>query len=89
MSCVARVDGALLQKVSVREIERDLVGAVPGLREVAVTGLGGTGLQNMDLEGRLMGLLSAEPPTFAERRRARDMVDRVAKRRARGQMAFT
>jgi len=36
----------------------------------------------------MMDLLPAEPPTFAERRRARDLVDRVAKRLARGQAAF-
>lgn len=88
VSCVARVDEAIQQKVSVREIARDLVGAVVGLRGVAVPGLGGPGLQSMDLEGRIMDLLPAEPPTFAERRRARDMVDRVAKRLARGQAAF-
>jgi len=51
VSCVARVDEAIQQKVSVREIERDLVGAVAGLRDLAVPGLGGTGLQGMDLEG--------------------------------------
>lgn len=93
VSCVARVDEAIQQKVSVREIARDLVGAVAGLRDLAVPGLGGTGLQGMDLEGinlegRMMDLLPAEPPTFAERRRARDMVARVAKRLARGQAAF-
>ena len=44
MSCVARVDEAIQQKVSVREIERDLVGAVAGLHDLAVPGLGGTGL---------------------------------------------
>ncbi len=88
VSCVARVDEAIQETVSVREIARDLVGAVVGLRDLAVPGLGGTGLQGMDLEGRMMDLLPAEPPTFAERRRARDMVDRVAKRLARGQAAF-
>ncbi len=88
VSCVARVDEVIQQKLSVREIERDLVGAVSGLRDLAVPGLGGTGLQGMDLEGRMMDLLPAETPTFAERRRARDLVDRVAKRLARGQAAF-
>ncbi len=88
VSCVARVDEAIQQKMSVREIARDLVGAVAGLRDLAVPGLRGTGLQGMDLEGPMMDLLPAEPPTFAERRRARDMVDRLAKRLARGQAAF-
>jgi len=88
VSCVARVDEAIQQKVSVREIERDLVGAVSGLRGVAVPRLGGPRLQGMGLKGRMMTLLSAEPPTFAERRRARDLVDRAAKRLARGQTAF-
>ena len=88
VSCLARVEGVIQQKVSVREIERDLVGAVSGLCDLAVPGLGGTGLRGMDLEGRMMELLSVEPPTFAERRRARDSVDRVAKRLARGQAAF-
>ena len=88
VSCVARVDGALQQTVRVREIERDLVGAVSGLRDVAVPGLGGTGMQGMDLEGRMMELLPTEPPSFAERRRARDRVDQVVKRLARGQAAF-
>ena len=88
VSCVARVDEAIQQTMSVREIERDLVGGVAGLRDLAVPGLGGTGLQGMDLGGRMMDLLPAEPPTFAERRRARDLVDRVAKRLARGQAPF-
>jgi len=86
--CVARVNGAINQMASVREIERDLVGAVSGLRYVEAPGLGGTGLQDMDLHGRMADLLPAEPPTFAERRRARDMVDRMKKRLARGQAAF-
>ena len=88
VSCVARVEGAIKQMVRVREIERDLVGAVAGLRDLAVPGLGGTGLQDMDLQGRMMDLLPAEPPSFAERRRARDRVDQVAKRLHRGQAAF-
>ena len=88
VSCVARVDGAIQQKVSVREIERDLVGAMSGLCDVAMLGLSGPGLQGMDLEGRMMDLLPTEPPTFAERRRARDMLDRAVKRLARGQTVF-
>ncbi len=88
VSCVARVDEVIQQTVSLREIARDLVGALAGLRDLAVPGLGGTGLHGMGLEGRMMDLLPAEPPTFAERRRARDLVDRVAKRLARGRAAF-
>jgi len=88
VSCVARLEEAIQQEVSVREIKREIVGAVSGLRGVAVPGLGCPGLQGMDLKGRMMTLLSAEPPTFAERRRARDLVDRAAKRLARGQTAF-
>ena len=87
VSCVARVDGVLMRKVSVREIVRDLVGAVSSLRDVAVPGLGDAGLQGMDLEGRTMNLLSAEPPTFDERRRARDTLDWVEKQLARGRTA--
>ena len=88
VSCVARVGGATQQKVSVREIERDLVGAVTGLRDVVLPELGHTGMQDMDLQGRMMDLLPAEPPSFVERRRARDRVDQVAKRLARGKAAF-
>ena len=87
VSCVARVDGALMRKVSVREIVRDRVGAVSGVRDVAVPGLGDTGLQSMDLEGRTMNLLSAEPPTSDERRRARDRLDWVGKQLAHGRTA--
>ena len=87
VSCVARVDGVLMQKVSVREIVRDLVGAVSSVRDVSMPGLGDTGLQSMDLEGRTMNLLSAEPPTFDERRRARDRVDWLEKQLARKQTA--
>lgn len=88
VSCMARVGGATQQKVSLRGIERDLTGAVAGLHDLAVPGLGGAGMQGIELQGRIMDLLPAEPPNFAERRRARDMVDQVAKRLARGQAAF-
>ncbi len=88
VSCVARVDGTIQQKVHVREIERDLVGAVTVLRDAALPGLGSAGMQGMDLQGRIMDLLPAEPPSFAERRRARDRMDQVTKRLARGQAAF-
>lgn len=85
---VARVDGAIKQMVRAREIKRDLVGTLSGLYDVAMTGLGGAGLQATDLQGRMTDLIPAEPPTFAERRRARDMVDRIAKRLSRGQAAL-
>ena len=85
---VARVDGMIMQKVSMRKIERDLMGAVSGLRDRPITDLDSAELQRVPLEGRLVNLLPAAPPTFAERRRARDIVDRVAKRMARGQTAF-
>ena len=77
VSCVARVDGALMWKVSIREIVRDFLGAVSSLRDIAVPGLAETGLKSMDLQGRTMNLLSTEPPTFDERRRARDRLDWV------------
>ena len=89
VSCLARVDGALMRNVSVREIVRDLLGTVSSVRNVAVPGLGDTGLQSMDLEGRTMNLLSAEPPTFDERRHARDKVDWVEKQLARGRTLST
>lgn len=85
---VARVDGTIKQMVRAREIKRHLVGALSGLCDVAVPGLGGGGLQAMDLQGRMTDLVPAEPPTFAERRRARDMVDRIAKRLSGGEAAF-
>ena len=85
---VDRVDGALLQKVSLREIERDLTGAVSGLRPLPLPELDDPWSSDMGLGGRMAELLSEEPPSFVERRRARDVLDRVAKRLARGQTAF-
>jgi len=71
-----------------REIECDLVGVVSGRCIVAVPGLNGTELQDMNLQGRRMELLQAAQPTFAGGRRAGDMVNRAAKRLACGQAAF-
>lgn len=88
VSCVARVDGTLIQKVSVREIVRDLMGAVSSLRDLAVLGLEGTGLQSMELEGRMMTLLPAKPPFSVERQRARHMLDLITEQLAHGKAAF-
>ena len=85
---IARVDGTIMQKVSIRKIERDLIGAVSGLRDRPINDWDDEELQRVPLEGRLVDLLPAEAPTFAERRKARDIINRIAKRMARGQTTF-
>ena len=82
-----RVGSRLTQKLRVREIERGPSGAISGLRDLPVSALGGVDIQHLPLRGRLMELLSAKPPTFVDRWRARGNVARVMKQLARGQSA--
>ena len=84
----ARVDGRLAQRLSMRGIERSLLGAVSGLRDIPVSALGGVDAQHLPLQGRVMGLLPAKPPTFVDRWRARGRVGQMAKRLACGRPTF-
>lgn len=70
----ARVDGGLTQRLRVREIRRSLLGDVSGVRDVAVSALGGEDIQHLPVQGRLTELLPAAAPTFADRWRARGRV---------------
>lgn len=70
----ARMGDRLVQKLNMREIERNLSGAVSGLRDIPVSALGGVDIQCLPLQGRMMELLSAAPPTFVDRWRARGRV---------------
>ena len=83
-----RVGSTVKQKLRIREIERNLLGVISGLRDIPVSALGGMGIQHLPLQGRLVELLPAEPPTFANRWRARGRMAQVTKCLARGRSAF-
>jgi hypothetical protein len=73
--------GEKLHYVSIRHIDRDISGAVTGVSDVDLP-------PGVEAEGHLTELLPAEPPTLAERRHAREQVQRATKRLGRGRHPF-
>jgi hypothetical protein len=73
--------GEKLHYVSIRHIARDIGGAVSGVSDVDLP-------PGVEAEGHLAGLLPAEPPTLAERRHAREQIQRATKRIDRGRPPF-
>jgi hypothetical protein len=81
--CVARDEGgATTCRHTIREIVRGADGAATGTRPLEISEGDG------DLGGPLMDLLPPDPPAPAERRAARAIIERAAKRMARGKSAF-
>ena len=75
-------DGAILMRLSAREILRAADGAATGTGPLDVPDDGG------ELLGPLGNLLPPDPPTPSERRAARATIERATKRMARGKAAF-
>lgn len=86
---MARLSGMLVQRLSMREIERDPLGAISGLRDVPASALGDEDVQRLPLEGRIVDLLPAKAPTFVDRWRARGVMVQMAKRLTCGQFEIT
>ena len=77
-------DGEVIFRSSLREILRGPDGKATGLRDVVLP----EGDEEAEHQGAIVDLLLAERPSPAERRKARDVLERAMKRMGRGKPPF-